>query len=215
MKIKPMLLITLLFLAPIGLVSAEVPDDAWQVSPLLPGQAAPAFNAPSATGGDFDFDPSNLEKPMVLIFYRGGWCPFCNLHFAELRKAEQPLIDLGFDISFISMDTAELMAEAVEGDDSPDYRLLSDSAADISKAFGVAFRVPDETVTLYKDKMGIDLEKSAGGNTHHILPVPSVFIVGRDGIVKFSYANPDYKVRLHPDVLVSAATHMPEYRITR
>ncbi len=215
MKHNPLLLITLLFFAATGPLAAEVPDDAWQVTPLLPGQSAPAFSAPSAAGGTFDFDPSNMEKPMVMIFYRGGWCPFCSLHFAELRKAEQPLLDMGFDISFVSMDTAEIMAEALEGDDAPDYRLLSDSASLVSRAFGIAFRVDDDTVNRYRNKMGIDLEKSAGGYDHHILPVPSVFIIGKDGIVKFSYANPDYKVRLHPDVLVSAAQHMPDYRIRR
>ena len=209
-----LVLICLLFAS--SAFAGEVPTDPWKVSPLLPGQKAPAFTAPSATGGDFTFDPSNMEKPMILIFYRGGWCPFCNLHFAELRKAEQPLLDMGYEMNFISMDTAELMAEAhLKGDEPLTYGLISDADANISKAFGVGFRVDDETYNKYKNDYKLDLEQKAGGNDHHILPAPSVFVIDTDGIVKFSYTNPDYKVRLHPDVLVSAARNMPGYAMRR
>lgn len=72
-----------------------------------------------------------------------------------------------------------------------------------SKAFGLAFKVAETTVEQYK-KGGIDLE-NASGEKHHLLPVPAVFIVGTDGIIKFEYINPNYKVRLDPDVLLAAA----------
>ncbi len=209
------LLVALFALCTIPSFASDVSTDPWSVKPLLPGQQAPAFSAPDAAGGLFDFDPENLEKPAVLVFYRGGWCPFCNLHFAELRKAQQPLLDMGYSITFISMDSAELMAEAhLDGEPVP-YGLVSDAAATISKAFGIAFRVDDETYEKYKNKHNLDLEQKAGGNTHHILPAPSVFIVDTDGIIKFSYTNPDYKVRLHPEVLLAAARHMPGYSMSR
>lgn len=72
-----------------------------------------------------------------------------------------------------------------------------------AKSFGIAFRVDAATVEKYKG-YGIDLEQ-ASGETHHLLPVPSVFVVGREGTVLFSYVNPDYRVRLDPDVLLAVA----------
>jgi peroxiredoxin len=83
------------------------------------------------------------------------------------------------------------------------YRLLSDSSMAASRALGIAFRVDDETAKKYRE-YGIDLQKSSG-YSHQQLPVPAVFLVGRDGTIHFSYVNPNYKVRLAPEVLMAAA----------
>ncbi|MBK8550829.1 MAG: hypothetical protein IPL53_07105 [Ignavibacteria bacterium] len=69
--------------------------------------------------------------------------------------------------------------------------------------FGIAFKVADEIIEKYKS-YDIDLEASSG-KEHHLLPVPSVFILGTDGIISFEYVNPNYKIRLDPDVLLAAA----------
>lgn len=83
------------------------------------------------------------------------------------------------------------------------YRLVSDSEARAALALGVAYRVSD-ALNLRLKGFGIDLE-AASGNSHHVLPVPAVFIVDTHGRIQFQYANPDYKVRLHPEVLLAAA----------
>mgnify|MGYP002036832412 FL=1 len=72
-----------------------------------------------------------------------------------------------------------------------------------ARSFGIAFRVDNATQKKYR-KYGIDLEE-VSGETHHLLPVPSVFIIGRDGTIMFSYVNPDYKVRLDPGVILAVA----------
>lgn len=81
-------------------------------------------------------------------------------------------------------------------------RLLSDSQMCASLAFGVAYKVDDATLAQLKGH-GVDLEE-ASGEAHHLLPVPAVFVAGSDGVIQFTYANPDYKVRLNPDVLLAA-----------
>ncbi len=83
------------------------------------------------------------------------------------------------------------------------YRLLSDSKMQAASAFGIAFTVDDATLEMYKG-YGLDLE-DASGESHHVLPVPSVFIAGTDGIIRFAYSNPDYKERLAPDDVIKAA----------
>jgi peroxiredoxin len=77
-----------------------------------------------------------------------------------------------------------------------------------AKALGIAFRVDDETYKMYT-KFGVDLEAESG-RQHHLLPVPSVFILGTDGIIDFAYVNPDYKVRIEPELLLAAAKIIAE-----
>jgi len=83
------------------------------------------------------------------------------------------------------------------------YVLLSDSKMTAASAFGIAYKVNDDTLKALKN-YGIDIEESSG-ERHHLLPVPSVFLVGKSGRIEFQYVNPDYKVRLDPDVLLAAA----------
>ena len=180
----------------------DIHGDANDVQPLLPGMQAPAFDVQDVEGQAVHFDPENMQKPLVLSFFRGGWCPYCNLHLAEMRKAEAGLKELGFDIWFISIDRPEVLYESLEQPDIG-YTILSDSKLDATRKFGIAFRVTDETVERYL-QWDIDLEGASGEN-HHVLPAPSTFIIARGGVIRFQYTNPDYAVRLHPSVLLAAA----------
>jgi peroxiredoxin len=180
----------------------RIHDDAAEVRPPLPGMKAPAFEVRNARGAAVSFDPDHMEKPLVLTFFRGGWCPYCNMHLAEMRKAEAELDQMGFDMWFVSIDRPGLLYESLEQPDIG-YEVLSDAGLDATRAFGLAFRVPDELVQKYLT-FDIDLE-AASGETHHVLPVPATFLIGTDGVIQFQFANPDYKVRLHPDVLLAAA----------
>ncbi len=179
----------------------DVHASAQDARPLLPGMTAPAFETTAADGSTVAFTPGEAEKPIVLTFYRGGWCPYCNMHLFELREAEAELRELGFVVWFVSMDKPEVLRPSLSED--VNYTLLSDASATLTRTFGIAFRVDDETVSAYQG-YGIDLEE-VSGETHHILPVPSTFIIGTDGTIHFQYTNTDYKVRLAPEVLLAAA----------
>jgi peroxiredoxin len=118
----------------------------------------------------------------------------------QLQKIESELMSLGFQIVAISGETPDQLKSGAKKNQL-NYRLLSDSSMSAAAAFGIAYRVGDEVVTRYKE-YGIELPR-VGGFAQ--LPVPAVFLVRKDGTVAFSYANPDYRVRLHPDVLLAAA----------
>ncbi len=203
------ILILLVFLACLNIQEiaaqgerTDIHEEADQVQPLMPGMQAPAFDVLDVRGNPVRFDPEQMDKPLVLTFFRGGWCPYCNLHLAELRKAEEELISLGFNLWFISIDQPEALYASL---DQPDigYTVYSDSDLVATRAFGLAFRVSDDLVERYLG-FGIDLEAASGKN-HHVLPAPSTLIIGADGVIRFQYTNPDYKMRLHPDVLLAAA----------
>jgi peroxiredoxin len=142
------------------------------------------------------------SRPAILVFYRGGWCPYCNTQLSELRLITAEAEALGYQVIAISPDRPEELAKTMTKD-KLDYTLLSDSKADALRAFGIGFRVDDATIEKYKG-YGIDLEKSSG-ESHHALPVPSVFIVDAAGVLQFSYVHPDYKVRVPAGVVLAAA----------
>ncbi len=189
----------------------DPPLDPFAVTPLMSGAKAPSFTALDANNEAFEFDPTAREKPAILIFYRGGWCPYCNIHWQELRKIEDKLLATGAELFFLSPDKPARLAEAVQ--EEQNYQVLSDASMAVSKAFGIAFKLDDATIEKYKG-YGIDLEE-ASGYDHHLLPAPAVFIVDTDGIIKFQYVNPDYKVRISPEVLLAAAQTMPSYQLPR
>lgn len=180
----------------------SIPASAEQVQPLAVGASVPVLTLQTADGKAVDLRKAIAKKPTVLIFYRGGWCPFCNIHLGQLQEAHPGLIDMGYQVLAISPDRPAKLGESVEKGDLV-YTLLSDSSMAAAKAFGIAFRVDDGTLEKYKG-YGIDLEETSG-ESHHLLPVPAVFIVGKDGVVRFAYANADYKIRLQPEALLAAA----------
>ncbi len=199
---KALVFVTALLLSLTALADrTDVHASAEDSQPLLPGMTAPAFSLNAADGSTVSFEPGAAERPVILTFYRGGWCPYCNLHLFELRDVEAELQAMGFDVWFVSMDKPEVLAPSLS--EEVTYTLLSDASGEVTRAFGIAFRVPDETVSRYQEH-GIDLEE-VSGETHHILPVPSTYVIDTDGTIHFAYSNTDYKVRLSPAVLLSAA----------
>lgn len=181
---------------------SSVPTDPANIKPLAVGANAPTFEVRRADGSAFAFESSKLGKPALLVFYRGGWCPYCNTHLSNLRKVEPQLRELGYELLFLSADQPSLLYSSLK-EPNLGFTILSDNKMTAARAFGIAFRVDDATVEQYK-KFNIDLEK-ASGETHRQLPVPAVFIVDTQGIIRFAYANPDYRVRIENDELVKAA----------
>lgn len=142
-------------------------------------------------------------KPTVLIFYRGNWCPYCNRHLAELADLEPQLLELGYQIVALSPDSAAGL-QAMTTKHHLTYRLLSDHGMQAASAFGVAFRVDARTIETYQG-YGVALTPVPGEPEARWLPVPAVFIIGRDGVVRFTHADPDYKVRLSGAAVLAAA----------
>ncbi|MXW73036.1 MAG: AhpC/TSA family protein [Gammaproteobacteria bacterium] len=188
---------------------AEFAASAEETQPLPAGVAAPSFTARNADGSDFVFDPSSLDRPAMLIFYRGGWCPYCNRHLAELRHVVPELEQRGMDVYFLSADSPANLASALHGDaEGLDYTLLSDARMGAAQAFGLAFRVSDDYYQQAKE-YGLDLEE-ASGETHHALPVPAVYVIDAAGTIRFAHSEPDYTQRLGNDELRAAVDGLLE-----
>lgn len=192
-----------------GHADVPVAETAADIQPLKAGDRAPRFTVETVDNERFDFDPRNLERPAILITFRGGWCPYCNMHLSELRHALPAITDMDVDVLFLSGDRSELLHASLSRDtqddiDELDYRILSDANAQAAMALGIAFKASDRTIDRRKEK-GDDIEESSMAR-HGVLPVPAVFAINRNGLIEYAYANPDYKIRMSADELVAAAT---------
>lgn len=197
-----LLLFSLLALTVSAQAQSTYAEKASEVAPVLTGTTIPNATVKTVEGKTIDIESIISQKPTVLIFYRGGWCPYCNAHLAELQQIEDQLVEIGYQVLAVSPDRPEVLKESISKHDLS-YTLLSDSPMNLTKAFGLAFKVDERTVEQYKNS-GIDLEENSGFD-HHLLPVPAVYLINPDGLITFQYVNPNYKTRINSNVLLSAA----------
>lgn len=174
-----------------------LPED---ISPLLIGENIPKVNLLDAAGQNFDLNAAVSSKPTILIFYRGGWCPFCSKQLAGIQEIEQDLTKMGYQIVAVSTDSPENLKNT-ETKQKLTYTLLSDADLSISKQFGIAFKSP-------KNYDKFLPETSGGKNIDKLLPVPSVFILNRKGNIRFEYINPNITQRLSASLLKAAAASL-------
>lgn len=182
--------------------SADFAPSAAAARSLVVGDKAPDFTATRVDGTPFVFSPGHLHRPVVLIFYRGGWCPYCNMQLADMHTVEPKLRASGFNVLFVSTDRRELLYSSLK-DQTIDYTLLSDPKLQAAQAFHIAYHLSDDLYARQL-KYGVDLEQTTGTKLH-ALPVPSVFIIDRSGVIRFVYSNPDFRIRLKADELWKVA----------
>lgn len=192
-------------LLPMQKSNNKVAQKAEDVCPINIGEEIPSVNVRDVDGKEINLLDLTKGKKSILIFYRGGWCPYCNVHLSELQQVEDDILALGYKLIAISIDKPEKLKESLQ-EHSLNYELYSDSKAEVSKAFGIAFKVEDSQVEMLKNH-NMNLEKSSG-EQHHILPVPSVFIVDEEGKIIFEYVNPNYKIRMSGNLLLETAKNL-------
>ena len=188
---------------PSGKPQPLVAASAAEIKPLSIGSVVPDVTLTNADGLTFPLHKLLKNQPSILIFYRGGWCAYCNTQLGQLKQIETPLQKLGYQIIAVSPDSVEKIRESLKKHNLT-YMLVSDADAAAVKAFGLAYQVDEATYSKMKKDYGIDLEQYSG-KTHHLLPVPAAFVLDQRGKILYSYANPDFKVRVDPQALLQAA----------
>lgn len=162
-------------------------------------------NAPAFSGIDQNGKKISLQtllkghKSVVLFFYRGQWCPYCNKHIKELQDSLQLLTGKDAYVIGITPETNENIAKTIKKT-SAGFSIIQDKDDDIMKAYGVNFMMDDATFSKYKG-YGIDLEAN-NGNTRHTLPVPATYIINRSGKIKFVHFDPNYQKRASINILL-------------
>jgi len=177
----------------------QLAEKAEDISPLLIGEAVPDVTLTSANGNEESILSILDEKPTVILFYRGGWCPYCNRHLSDIRDAESEILDMGYQIIAISPDSPENLMVTDEKN-ALKYRLYSDSDGKLAKAIGIAFEVEEK-----RKKRLLDF---SGGMNEGFLPVPSVFITDTSGQILFEFISPNYKRRMSADLLLAVLKNL-------
>lgn len=184
------------------LVFISVPTFAKEFG-LPVGKKAPQIKMTDVDGENFNLKKTLKAGPVVLVFYRGGWCPYCNLQLRNLQSEVVPLLEKHkATLVAVSVDRLD-EASKTKKNESLGMRVLSDPTASLIKKYNVVNKVSMNLVKKYKSKYKIDLEKSSG-EKHHIIAVPAVFVIETDGNITFSYANEDYKTRAQTKDILSA-----------
>ena len=173
----------------------SIPLVAEDISPILIGEKLPNANFQNVEGKSVQLRTLLEEKPTVLVFYRGGWCPYCNVQLSGLVEIEQDILELGYQILAISPDDFKNLQSTIENN-STKYKLLSDPNGEFIQEIGIAFK----TSSSLKEYI---IGKGQKGETSSVMPVPTVIIVDKKGVIKFEYINPNYKERISGDMLLS------------
>ena len=190
---KRLLLITLLFT---GCSNQQaIPLVAEDISPILIGETLPNGNFQNIEGEYIQLKAILEEKPTILVFYRGGWCPYCNVQLSGLVEIEEDILELGYQIVAISPDDYKNLQSTIENN-STKYKLLSDPNGEFIQEIGIAFK----TSSSLKEYI---IGKGQKGETSSVMPAPTVMIVDKKGVIKFEYINPNYKERIGGDMLLS------------
>ncbi|MFC0047600.1 peroxiredoxin-like family protein [Rheinheimera tilapiae] len=186
--------------------AAEIALKPEQIRPLLNGQSVPSgLQVQDSKGATIDLSALLSQQKTILVFYRGGWCPYCNTQLAGLRDIAPQLQKLGYRILAISpeLPTASSKSEQMTKDAALNYQLLSDPHLNALQGFGVAYYMDAATEKTYKGTYGIQLTYDSTGQA--VLPAPAVFIISKSGEIQFSYVHINYKTRLQPRLLLLAA----------
>ena len=185
----------------------NIAPSAEETNPLKAGDRAADFTVYRIDGSQYHFDADNLQKTTLIITFRGGWCPYCNTQLQELRDVLPDIRQMGVDILFLSGDRPEILYSNLKQEtqdfiDGLDYTILSDADMDMGIAYGLAFNLPDDTITRYQSR-NYDIGDSSIDRLK-ALAVPAVYVIRQNGEIAFAYTNPNYRVRL-PAADVKAA----------
>ena len=159
---------------------------------LFISSKAPDFKAKDQNGNEIRLKDLLKKGKVVLVFYRGYWCPFCNKELSKLQDSLQLITDKGATVVAISPEKPDNIKLTVEKTKAT-FSIISDEGLKIMKAYDVEYEVPENTVTRYRNS-GLDLEKLNGANGKY-LPVPAVYIIDKESTVTYRFFEPDYKKR--------------------
>jgi len=161
-------------------------------SSLQIGQKAPDFESFDQNGSKFSSSDILKEKQLIVVFYRGQWCPFCNRHLSELQDHLEDFKKAGAQIVAVSPEKTENISKTIKKTKA-EFPVLWDKDNSIMEAFGVDFVLAKNLQEKYKE-YGVDLIRD-NGNSSQTLPVPATFVIGRNGKIKYMQYDPDYKNR--------------------
>jgi len=178
------------------LMSSNITDNASNV-----GDKAPEFRLPNVKDGDTTLSELLESGPVVLSFYRGGWCPFCNLEFKALHDKLPEMQALGATLVGISPEALAVSQQTAQ-DNALEFEVLSDEGNRVARDYGLVM-VVDEAIRPHYMQWGIDIPTANGDETFE-LPVPATYVIDQSGVIRAAHVDKDYTKRMEPADIVAA-----------
>ncbi|MGB0988584.1 MAG: peroxiredoxin-like family protein [Pseudoalteromonas spongiae] len=178
------------------LIAAQLSQHALKV-----GDTLPAFNLPNSDG-ILVSSHALLEKgPLVLSFYRGGWCPYCNLELRALNALSAEFAAHNAQLVAVSPQLPD-NSLSTQNENELAYTVLSDVENTLAKACGLVFTLDERLVPVYH-QLGLDIPKANGDNSYE-LPLPATYVIDQNGVIQFAFAKEDYTLRAEPKDVLAA-----------
>lgn len=167
--------------------------------------------APDGTLASWDEEETTLsdlwkEQPLVITWYRGGWCPYCNL---QLRAMEKKLSELeGAGAKLVAL-TPELPANAKETAEKNklSFLVLHDKESKLAKQYGIVFKLPESILPIYRDRLQLT---KVNGYDELELPMAATYVIDRDGVIRYAFLDADYKKRAEPAAVITAVKKLKD-----
>jgi peroxiredoxin len=169
------------------------------------GDTAPDFLLPDAYGRLHSSEQLRREGPLVVSFYRGGWCPFCNAELRALQAAKAEFDSLKANVVVLSPETRDLPRQ-LKRQLNLDLTMLADVDHGVAISYGVLFRVPERTKAHYAG-LGYNFGDRHGAS-EWMLPVPATFVIDQDGVVRGTFVEPDFTIRQEPADILAAVRQL-------
>lgn len=182
-------------------------------NPGLPvGTPAPDFTLADAFGSEVTLKEELKNGPVVLVFYRGSWCPFCNVHLNSFKKMSSKLAEkYSASVIAVTPQKPDMNKEQLEKTELG-FKVLSDLDDSVMKSYNLYFECTPELLEVYK-KFGMNLEEHNGEGRIVTLPVPATFIIDKRGVVKAVQSDTDFTKRMGPDEVIAGLDSLHPYLV--
>ena len=177
---------------------------------LHAGDRAPAFTLPDPDGKLVSSQDLLAKGPLVLTFYRGVWCPYCNLDLQALEEARPEIEARGGFLVAVSQQTAANSRKA-QRTNKLGFPIVSDKDGELAEKFGIRWHLPEDVQAVHK-QLGADLV-AFNGEDSWTLPMPARYVIGPDGVIAYAEINPDYTRRPEPSDVFAVLDHLNRSKV--
>ncbi|MCL4117863.1 UNVERIFIED_CONTAM: hypothetical protein GTU68_005053 [Idotea baltica] len=170
------------------------------------GERAPNFELPDLQNKQISLKSLLHTGPLVVTFYRGSWCPYCNLALRALQASLKDIRALGADLIAISPEKPD---NSLTNDEKEalDFTVLSDQNSAVATKYGIAWTVPDFIVEHMRNDRNLNLE-FINNSSANVLPIPATFVLNTKGVVVWRYIDIDYRTRAEPSDILNALENL-------
>jgi len=180
----------------IGLnVSAQNPEKALKV-----GEKAPMFELTNSVNKNVSLEKLLKKGPIVLVWYRGGWCPYCNLALNNLQEALPQIKKLKAQLVAITPEVPDSSFTTKERNNLK-FEVLSDINNQVGRKYGLVYKLSPDVEKMYESKIGLS---KYNGNKSAELPMPATYIIDKEGVIRYAFVDADYKKRADPNEVIKA-----------